>query len=124
RSMSACAPAQTLKSGWCAFTFIGSAERRLEKPECISPETERQCARAVRACGSSPASGRISLRYSAIASVSQTLMPLWLRQGTRNDGDNNNNSARVEGSLLATVCSSNSSPAILHSSQPRSDQEP
>ena len=37
--------------------FIGSAERKLEKPECISPETARQCARRARSAGKSPASG-------------------------------------------------------------------
>ena len=34
--------------------FIGSAERRLEKPECISPATARQCARAARSFGIRP----------------------------------------------------------------------
>ena len=46
RSMSACAPLTTRKPGWCALRFIGSAERRFAKPECISPQIERQCARA------------------------------------------------------------------------------
>src|SRR5258707_5880781 len=41
RSISAWAPAHTLKPGKCALMFIGSAERRLAKPECISPEIER-----------------------------------------------------------------------------------
>src|SRR6516164_9000870 len=70
RSMSAWAPAQTLKPGCRALTFIGSAERRLPNPECISPETERQRARSARALGNNPASGQSSLRYSPIASVS------------------------------------------------------
>ena len=50
--------------------------------------------------GSRPASGLSSSRYSAIASVSQTLTPSWVRQGTRNDGDSSSSSARVEGSSL------------------------
>src|SRR5215467_7559699 len=124
RSMSAKAPAQTLKPGWCAFRFIGNAERKLEKPECISPDIERHRARALSFFGNSPASGKISLRYSAIASVSQILRPLWVRHGTRKDGESSRSSARVEGSSLATICSSKSRPANLQSSQPRSDQDP
>jgi hypothetical protein len=49
--------------------FIGSAERRLLKPECVSSEIERHSARSHRAVGISFASGLSSLRYSAIASV-------------------------------------------------------
>jgi hypothetical protein len=104
--------------------FIGSAERKLLKPECISPQTARQCARAARSSGISPAPGSSSLRYSAIASVSHTLMPSWVKQGTRNDGDSRSSSARVEGSSLRACCSSKSSPAILQSSHPRSDHVP
>src|SRR6476659_948062 len=63
RSMSACAPVHTLKPGWRALRFIGSAERKLLKPECISPQMERQRARAVRSFGSRPARGLTSLRY-------------------------------------------------------------
>src|SRR5438270_13216461 len=96
RSISACAPAQILKPGWRAFRFIGSAERRLAKPECISPEIARQCARAARSLGRRPALGLISARYSAIASVSQTDVPSCSRQGTRKDGDKRNCLARLE----------------------------
>src|SRR5262245_15054224 len=124
RLMSACAPAHTGKFGCLAFRFIGSAERRLLKPECISPEIERQRARAARSAGIRPASGLISLRYSAIARVSQIRMLLWVRQGTRNDGASRSNSARVDGSSLDTICSMKSRPAILQSNQPRRDQEP
>src|ERR1700730_2320348 len=63
RSMSACAPDQILKPEWRALRFIGSAERKLVNPECISPQIERQRARAGRSAGSSPASGLTSLRY-------------------------------------------------------------
>src|SRR5882757_5311642 len=104
--------------------FIGSAERRLLKPECISPEIERQRARSARFFGISPAVGFSSLRYSAIASVSQIWTPSWVRQGTRNEGESSSSSARVEGSSLAVCCALKSSPAILHSNHPRSDQEP
>src|SRR5580700_10169256 len=104
--------------------FIGSAERMLLKPECISPETERQRARVAESLGSSPASGNFSFKYSAIASVSQTLMLPLTSDGTRNDGDSSSSSALVDGSSAGTACSSKSSPAILHSNQPRSDHEP
>src|SRR6185369_17236796 len=106
-----------------ALRFIGKAERRFEKPECISPETARQCARALRSVGSNPAAGRISCRYSPIAKVSQTVTPSCSRLGTRKDGESSSNSARVEGSLAGSSRSPTSRPANLHSSQPRSDQE-
>ena len=59
-----------------------------------------------------------------MASVSQILTPSWVRQGTRNDGDSSSSSARVDGSSLDAMTSAKSSPAILQSSQPRSDHEP
>ena len=59
-----------------------------------------------------------------MASVSQILMPSWVRHGTRNDGESSSNSARVEGSSLETGTSSNSIPDNLQSGQPRSDHEP
>src|SRR5579864_1315191 len=104
--------------------FIGRAERILANPECISPETERQCARATGSVGNRPAPGNSSLRYSAIASVSHTLTAPVVSEGTRNDGDSSNNSARVEGSSAGATSTSKSSPANLHRSQPRSDHEP
>src|SRR6185369_3531739 len=88
RSISACAPAQILNLGWRALMFIGSAERRLANPECISPQIERQRERASVSVGSKPASGFSSLRYSPIAKVSHTITPPWVRHGTRKDGDN------------------------------------
>src|SRR6516165_12729688 len=99
--------------------FIGKAERILAKPECISPETERQLARATRSLGNRPASGNNSLRYSAIASVSHTLTAPVVSEGTRNEGDSNSSSARVDGSSAGTICTSKSSPDILQSSQPQ-----
>src|SRR5215468_2524150 len=104
--------------------FIGKAERRLMKPECISPETDRQSARAATSGGSRPASGYSSLRYSAMASVSHTLTDPLVSDGTRKEGDRSSSSARVEGSSEGTTCSSKSSPASLHNNQPRSDHEP
>src|ERR1700722_14941296 len=104
--------------------FIGSAERRLEKPECISPDTERQRARSPVSRGGSPDLGESSLRYSAIASVSHTLTGPLVRHGTRNEGESSRSSALVEGSSAPTICSSNSRPASLHRSQPRRDHEP
>ena len=60
RSMSAFAPLKTRKAGWKARRFIGRAERRLTKPECISPEIERQWARSATLPGRKPASGKVS----------------------------------------------------------------
>src|SRR5712691_5695615 len=123
RSTSACAPDQILKPRRRALRFIGNADRKLLNPECISPQMERQRARAARSFGSSPAFGFSSLRYSAIARVSQILMPLWVRHGTKMDGESRSSSARFAGSSAGTVSSAKSTPAILHSNQPRSDQE-
>jgi len=53
----------------------------------------------------------------------QTLAPSCVRHGTRNEGESNSSSARVDGSSLESSFSSNSMPAILHSSHPRSDQD-
>ena len=97
-------------------------ERSEPKPECISPLIARQCARARRSCGSSLASGCTSFRYSAIASVSQTSTPSTVRHGVRNEGDSSKSSARAAASSSATFTVSNSSPANLHSSQPRRHQ--
>src|ERR1700686_5709534 len=82
RSISACARDQILKPGKCPFKLTGSDARKVVKPECISPQIERQCARKMRSEGSRPASGMISLRYSAIAYVSQTVAPSCRRHGT------------------------------------------
>ena len=123
RSMSASARAHTLWPGKARLRFIGSAERRLENPECISPEIARQCARAARSAGRSPAPGIVSCRYSAIASVSHTLIPSCVRHGTRIDGERSSSSLRAFASSGATMTSSNSSPAKRARSQPRNDQD-
>jgi hypothetical protein len=60
--MSGRAPAQIRKPGWRARRFIGSAERRFANPEFISPQIDRQCARATRSAGSRPAFGKVSSR--------------------------------------------------------------
>jgi len=104
--------------------FIGSEERRAAKPECISPQIERQCARATGSAGSSPASGLISCRYSAIASVSQISMPLWCSAGTRIEEDSSSISARMAGSSGEITSSLKSSSASLAMSQPRRAQAP
>ncbi len=93
------------------------------KPECISPLTARQWARAARSAGSRPALGLISLRYSAMANVSQTLTPPWRRQGTSIEGASSSISARTSGSSGGSTTSSKSSPAKRASSQPRSDHD-
>src|SRR6202011_5991113 len=83
RSISAWARDQILKPGKCPFRLTGNDARRVVKPEWISPQIDRQCARWTRSAGNSRASGMISLRYSAIASVSQTVAPSCRRHGTR-----------------------------------------
>ncbi len=59
RSMSAWAPAQTGNPGWCDLMFIGSAERRLAKPECTSPDTDRHHAFALGSSGRRRAAQRL-----------------------------------------------------------------
>ncbi len=62
--------------------FIGMSSRSAAKPACISAQTERAKARASRASGHSPASGKSSARYSTIARVSQTVRSPCSRTGT------------------------------------------
>ncbi len=123
RSMSACARDQILKPGKCPLRLTGSDARSVVKPEWISPQIARQCARKMRSDGSNCASGFSSFRYSPIASVSHTVAPSWRRHGTRIDDDSNRISARTSGSSGDTTISSNSSPENFVSSQPRSDQD-
>src|ERR1700732_4922241 len=123
RSISACARDQILKPGKCPLRLTGSEARSVVKPEWISPQIERQCARKTRSAGNKPASGLTSLRYSAIASVSQTVAPSCRRHGTRIDDDNSRISARAEASSGAVMTSSNGNPENLVNSQPRSDQD-
>jgi hypothetical protein len=103
---------------------MGSDDRRLTKPECISPEIERQRARSAGSLGSRPASGFHSWRYSPIASVSQITTLPCVRRGTRNDGASSMSSARLDGSSLGNTRTSNSSPASSQSNQPRNDHAP
>jgi hypothetical protein len=105
-----------------ALRFIGSAERRLWKPWCISPDTARQIARAALSFGSRLAFGYFSSRYSAIASVSQTVTSPSVSLGTSTEGLSSNSSWRWSSSM-STSFSSKSSPAMRQSSQPRSDQD-
>src|SRR6202158_6358754 len=123
RSMSACARDQILKPGKWPFRLTGSDARSVVNPEWISPQIERQCARNIRSLGNSPASGMISLRYSAIASVSHTVAPSCRRHGTRMDDDSSTISDRHHSTLGTVTISSNSSPENLVSSTPRSDQD-
>src|ERR1700731_1866704 len=123
RSISACARDQILKPGKCPFRLTGSDARNVVKPEWISPQIDRQCARKTRSLGSRPASGMTSLRYSAIASVSHTVAPSWGRHGTRMEEESSSISARADGSSGAVMISPNSSPENLVRSQPRSDHD-
>ncbi len=103
--------------------FIGILARSSAKPACISVEIERACARAAADGGHSPTSGFRSLRYSAIASDSQTARPRCSSTGTRPDGECLRIAACVSGRSSGITISSNSMPAILAISQPRSDQD-
>src|ERR1700760_350660 len=96
RSMSACARDHILKLGKWPLRLTGSDARRVVKPEWISPQIERQCARKTRSDGNRPASGMTSLRYSAIAMVSHTVAPSCRRHGTRIDDDSSRISALAE----------------------------
>jgi len=77
----------------------------------------------MRSLGIRPASGLISSRYCAIASVFQTLAPSWVRQGTRIEGASSSSSLRASASSGDTITSSKSSPANFAISQPRSDHD-
>src|ERR1700709_2627296 len=123
RSMSPCARDQILKFGKWPFRLTGNDALKVVKPEWISPQIERQCARCTRSAGNRPASGMASLRYSAIASVSHTVAPSCRRHGTRIDDDSSRISARADASSGAVTISSNSRPENLVSSQPRSDHD-
>jgi hypothetical protein len=123
KAMSARGPDHSAKFGRCARMFIGSEERNASKPECISPEIDRQRARAARSSGYMPASGKRSLRYSAIASVSQTSIPSCTRQGMRMVELCSRSSAFAPGSSGETCSSTKSTPESRASRKPRSDQE-
>src|SRR4029078_8798499 len=123
RSISDFARDQILQFGKCPFRLTGSEARSVVKPEWISPQIERQCARWMRSAGSKPASGIASLRYSDIASVSQKVAASWRRHGTRVDDDSSRISARAEASSGEVTISSKSSPENFVNSQPRSDQD-
>src|ERR1700742_3576414 len=123
RSISACARDQILKLGKWPLMLTGSDARSVVNPEWISPQIERQCARKIRSSGSRPDCGMTSLRYSAIASVSQTVAPSCRRHGTRMEEDSSSISARAEASSGAVTISSNSNPENLVRSHPRSDQD-
>src|ERR1700743_3434410 len=123
RSISAWARDQILKLGKCPLMLTGGDARSVVNPEWISPQIERQCARKIRSSGSRPDCGLTSLRYSAIASVSQTVAPSCRKHGTRMEEDSSRISARAEGSSGEVTISSNSSPENLVSSQPRNDHD-
>ncbi len=103
--------------------FIGSAERKLAKPEWISPDTERHHAFAFGSSGSSELLCD-SWRYSPMARVSQITRSPWRSRGTKKDGERRRSSARTSGSWLSTTSTVKSSPANLHNNHPRSDHAP
>ena len=122
--MSVCARDQILKAGKCALMFIGSDPRIEPKPECISPQIARQCARAFASAGSNWALGLTSFRYSPMARVSQTLTPLCCSAGTSIEADSSSISAFMAGSSGEITFSVKSRPASRAISQPRRAQAP
>ncbi len=62
--------------------FMGQWLRRAVKPLCISAHRLRARARSATARGHTPAWGKVSARYSAIASVSHTARPSCTSSGT------------------------------------------
>src|SRR3982074_1133319 len=123
RSISDCARDQILKPGKWPFRLTGSDARRVVNPEWISPQIERQCALCTRSAGNRPASGMISLRYSAIASVSHTVAPSCRRHGTSIDDDSSRISDFAEASSGEGTFLSHSPPDKLRSSHPHSDHD-
>ena len=103
--------------------FIGMLLRSSWKPACISVEIDRACARAATAAGHRPASGLRSFRYSPIASDSHTASPRCSSTGTRPDGECLRIAEAVSGRSRGMTISSNSMPAALAISQPRSDHD-
>src|SRR5476651_2351295 len=103
--------------------FIGMLLRSSLKPACISAEIERAWARAACEDGHRPASGLRSLRYSAIDSDSQIARPRCTITGTLPEGECFLIEVTVSGRSSGTMTSSNSIPAFLTISQPRSDQD-
>jgi hypothetical protein len=85
RAMSAETCAVGSANGFEARTSIGIPSRSDGNPACISAETERASARALRSDGSSVET--FSARYSQIASESQTTTSPSIRQGTLPDGE-------------------------------------
>ena len=122
-SISACADDHTVKPGRLNRKFIGKDERKAANPECISPEIERHLALAWFSRGSIPASGKFSLRYSAMAIVSQTLTSVCSRQGTRIEEVRISNSSFARGSSAATLSSLKVIPESLARRKPRKDQD-
>ena len=115
------------KSGNNDFMFIGRADRRLAKPECISAHTLRARARADRSVGQRFSAGYCSARYSAMASVSHTARPSSTSTGTLPTGETCPMAClkREPGSKLSkrSGFSSNAMPASCMSTQGRMDHE-
>ncbi len=107
--------------------FMPHRLRRLPKPECISAQMLRARARSATARGQSCFSGKVSARYSAIASVSHTTRSPSTSTGTFATGLRapmvflNCDLASKESKR--TITSSNGMPACFMSTQGRMDQD-
>ena len=107
--------------------FIGKWLRSAPKPECISAQTLRARARAFASCGQRCFSGKLSARYSAIASVSHTARSPSISTGTRPAGVTPASSVlNFDSGVNASkriLTSSNAMPACFSSTQGRIDQD-
>ena len=83
----------------------------------------RACARALASCGHSNARGNASLRYSRIASDSQTCTSPSISTGTRPAGVTWASRVLNSGVCSGITSSSNGMPATVMASHGRSDQE-
>ena len=107
--------------------FMPQAERSAPNPLCISAQMLRARARCVLSAGQSCASGQVSARYSAIASVSQMASPSSINRGTLPVGFNGLMvRLKLEGASKEskrTMTSSNAMPAWVMSTQGRIDHD-
>ncbi len=118
---SAFAPLNTRSQGG---RHAGSSAGRAEmtKPECISPEMDRQWARSAALPGRKPARKSLGEVFGDGQGVPDDHVA-WRRRGTRNDGDRCSSSARWWHPCRTGPRSGSRGPAIRQISQPRSDHD-
>ena len=100
-----------------ARQFIGICERSAAKPECISADTERACARAAASPGHTARSAKRSATYSQMASESHTVSSPPCRAVPVPTGDDVRMRCRVSACASATRCSRNGMSSALSRNQ-------